>query len=205
MSRLNKNRIIIIDPSPVIRFGLKKMLEENAEFTITAMYNDLQAFREIPGEKQLDILIINPSIINIYRRFVVRDLLPEYGEMAIVAIQYGYVDGETLASFDGALNIYDESLKMRRKLKQICQDFVRDDRQPADNIDLSDREKEILVSVARGLTNKEIADKHCISVHTVISHRKNISRKTGISTVAGLTVYAVFNNLVSQDELMWDN
>ncbi len=62
--------------------------------------------------------------------------------------------------------------------------------------ELSDREKEILVSVAHGMINKEIADKHNISINTVISHRKNISRKTGIKTVAGLTVYAILNNLI---------
>ena len=62
--------------------------------------------------------------------------------------------------------------------------------------ELSDREKEILVSVAQGLLNKEIADKHHISINTVITHRKNITRKTGIKTVPGLTVYAILNNLI---------
>ena len=61
---------------------------------------------------------------------------------------------------------------------------------------LSEREKEILVSVAQGLLNKEIADKHNISINTVITHRKNITRKTGIKTVPGLTVYAILNNLI---------
>lgn len=62
--------------------------------------------------------------------------------------------------------------------------------------ELSEREKEILVSVARGFMNKEIADMHNISINTVISHRKNITRKTGIKTVAGLTVYALLNGLI---------
>ena len=62
--------------------------------------------------------------------------------------------------------------------------------------ELSDREKEILVCVARGMLNKEIADQNNISIHTVISHRKNITRKTGIKTVAGLTVYAILNGLI---------
>ena len=61
---------------------------------------------------------------------------------------------------------------------------------------LSPREKEILVCVAKGTINKEIADALNISIHTVISHRKNITRKTGIKTVAGLTVYALLNNLL---------
>lgn len=68
--------------------------------------------------------------------------------------------------------------------------------QEREHEELSDREKEILVSVAQGLINKEIADKHNISINTVITHRKNISRKTGIKTVAGLTVYAILNNLL---------
>ena len=61
---------------------------------------------------------------------------------------------------------------------------------------LSPREKEILVCVAKGMLNKEIADANNISIHTVITHRKNITRKTGIKTVAGLTVYALLNNLI---------
>ena len=61
---------------------------------------------------------------------------------------------------------------------------------------LSECEKEILVSVAQGLLNKEIADRHNISINTVITHRKNITRKIGIKTVAGLTAYAILNNLV---------
>jgi len=62
--------------------------------------------------------------------------------------------------------------------------------------DLSDREKEVLVLVARGLLNKEIADKLSISINTVITHRKNITRKTGIKTAPGLTVYAILGGLV---------
>ena len=62
--------------------------------------------------------------------------------------------------------------------------------------DLSAREKEILVAVAQGMLNKEIADRFNLSIHTVITHRKNITRKTGIKTVAGLTVYALLAGLM---------
>ena len=67
--------------------------------------------------------------------------------------------------------------------------------------ELSAREKEILVCVAKGMLNKEIADLHHLSIYTVITHRKNITRKTGIKTVAGLTVYALLNNLIDINTL----
>lgn len=62
--------------------------------------------------------------------------------------------------------------------------------------ELSEREKDVLVQVVKGLSNKEIADVLCISTHTVISHRKNITRKLNIHSTAGLTIYAIVNKLV---------
>ena len=62
--------------------------------------------------------------------------------------------------------------------------------------ELSDREKDVLVQVVRGLSNKEIADVLCISTHTVITHRKNIAHKLNIHSSAGLTLYAIVNKLI---------
>jgi regulator of cell morphogenesis and NO signaling len=61
---------------------------------------------------------------------------------------------------------------------------------------LSDREKEVIVALVQGMANKEIADHLCISVNTVITHRRNIARKLQIHSPAGLTIYAIVNNLV---------
>ena len=62
--------------------------------------------------------------------------------------------------------------------------------------ELSDREKDVLIQVVRGLSNKEIADVLCISTHTVITHRKNIAHKLNIHSSAGLTIYAIVNKLI---------
>ena len=66
---------------------------------------------------------------------------------------------------------------------------------------LSGREKDIIRCVAKGMTNKEIADSLCLSVHTVTTHRRNISGKLQIHTPAGLTIYAIVNGIVSLDEV----
>lgn len=67
--------------------------------------------------------------------------------------------------------------------------------------ELSDRERDVLVQVVRGLSNKEIADVLCISTHTVISHRKNIAHKLNIHSTAGLTIYAIVNKLIDLNSL----
>ena len=61
---------------------------------------------------------------------------------------------------------------------------------------LSEREKEVIICLVQGMINKEIADKLCISVNTVITHRKNIAKKLQIHSPAGLTIYAIANNLI---------
>ncbi len=67
---------------------------------------------------------------------------------------------------------------------------------PNNNDALSDREKDVIISLVQGMTNKEIADHLCISTNTVITHRRNIARKLQIHSPAGLTIYAIVNNLV---------
>ncbi len=69
-----------------------------------------------------------------------------------------------------------------------------------DGVELTPREQEVLATLARGLSNKEIADRLNISTHTVISHRKNIIRKTGFKTAQGLTFFALHSGLVSPED-----
>ncbi len=89
--------------------------------------------------------------------------------------------------------------KLEKKFKQndvsakISQMISQD---PESGESLSDREKDVIVSLVQGMTNKEIADHLFISINTVITHRRNIARKLQIHSPAGLTIYAIVNNLV---------
>jgi DNA-binding NarL/FixJ family response regulator len=67
--------------------------------------------------------------------------------------------------------------------------------------ELSAREKEIIVEVVKGLTNKQIAEKLYLSAHTVITHRRNIANKLQIHSPAGLTIYAILNKLVRLEDI----
>ena len=81
----------------------------------------------------------------------------------------------------------------------VLMNFAEED--DSDQDTLSQREKEIIGCVVRGMINKEIAEKLYISVHTVITHRRNITRKLQIHSAAGLTIYAIVNKLVELSEV----
>ena len=66
--------------------------------------------------------------------------------------------------------------------------------------DLSLREIDVLKLIVKGFINKDIADKLCISLNTVLTHRKNITSKLGIKSVSGLTFYAMMNGLISEND-----
>ncbi len=66
---------------------------------------------------------------------------------------------------------------------------------------ISEREREVIRLVAMGLSNKEIADRMFISVNTVMTHRRNIARKTGIHAAAGITIYAIVNGIIKVEDV----
>ena len=113
------------------------------------------------------------------------------------------------------LNIYQSEDSMVRALLQLQQHSHAHGRHlpqnmnhpymantsPSDPNGLSTREIEVLTLIVRGLTNKEIADRLCISTTTVISHRKNIMEKLNVRSVSGLTIYAVMNGYIEADRI----
>lgn len=74
-----------------------------------------------------------------------------------------------------------------------------------DGVDVSDRELEIIQLVAEGYSNKQIADKLFLSMHTITTHRKNIMNKLGIANTAGLVLYAVKENLISPNKYLFSS
>jgi DNA-binding CsgD family transcriptional regulator len=66
---------------------------------------------------------------------------------------------------------------------------------------LTEREIDVLKEIVKGKSNKEIAEFLNISIHTVITHRKNITQKTGIKSQSGLTIYSINNKIVSLENL----
>lgn len=195
MARSNRKKTLLVIPSMIVARGIEIILAEAGEFRVSGMISDLSPanVNRLKGT-DADIIVVDPSVFDAGSRANARSVLAEYADVPVAAIESAVMDEDSLRQYDAVINMFDSPSAIIKKLRGAAasvQDESKDE-----GSELSTREKEILVGVATGMLNKEIADKYNISVYTVITHRKNIVKKTGIKTVAGLTVYALLNNLI---------
>lgn len=191
----NSRKVLLIIPSMVVARGLENVFSDLGEFEVVGILPDLSRNSETRLKNiDADVIILDPIVFDYTSRAVGLNVISEYSNASVVALQTTLMEEESLKQYDDVIGIYDDATTIIRKLRNALE--TRQDSPKVDGEELSSREKEILVCVAKGMLNKEIADLYSISIYTVITHRKNITRKTGIKTVAGLTVYALLNNLI---------
>ena len=189
-------RIVIIEPYAMVAQGLRLMIDEIKGYEVSAIIADGHYIERIIPLRR-DIVIVNPAMIDAQKRGELDDLAQRLPNVAFAALVYQYIEPDVLRYFKTTIDISDSRERVAVKLRQMLETA-----EPAtESTELSDREKEILVAVAKGMTNKSIAEQYHLSVHTVITHRKNLTRKTGIKSVSGLTVYAILNNLIDIKEV----
>ena len=195
MGSSSTKRIILVTPSIMIAEGLKSILKDSNNFKIDNILLNISDENEnILKNSNADILIIDLSILDYTARMDCKSYLSEITDASLIALQTVPVNNFIEKQFEEIIDIYDTPSSILKKLHSVGKQGGKTKKSGLN--DLSKREKEVLVYVAQGMLNKEIAYKLSISIYTVITHRKNITRKTGIKTVAGLTVYALLNNLI---------
>jgi len=189
-------RILLAEPSYLVRKGLSSILNELK--TITKI-------DEIAGHEELkdaleslfpNLILINTTISSLPE--IDKILKKHSSDLNIISIYNAPLpdDGN-----ESSLSLFDSKpmllSKLRNQIKRVQKTVLKQE----NSEDLSEREKDVLQKIALGKINKEIASELFISTHTVISHRKNITRKLGIKTVSGLTVYAILNQLIKLEDI----
>ncbi|MBO4574412.1 MAG: response regulator transcription factor [Bacteroidales bacterium] len=192
--------IIIVEPSPIVSAGLASYFDDIKQVSIVSQLDRIDRMEEKLAAFNPDILIINPLLIAYDTNEQFLKICRDFSNVIPVALVTSYVDAGILKQFKDVIEINDSKQKVVTKIFNLLSDNKSTQDKP-ESIELSNRETDVLVALVKGLTNKEISDKLFISVHTVITHRKNIVRKTGIKSVSGLTVYALLNNLIDETEI----
>ncbi len=195
---MNKNtNILIIENSSIVIEGLISIFHKSGLIPTLTFAESLDEAEEICLKGKIDLVIINPVLIqNNIKKF--NSLKNNFGRIKWLGLIYNYFDQNLLSVFDAIITISDSSETIRSTLTRLNNTDVQH-LQTAQADVLSDRETDVLKLLAKGMSNKEIADRLNISINTVISHRKRITEKTGIKSVSGLTIYAVVQKIITID------
>jgi DNA-binding NarL/FixJ family response regulator len=192
-------QIAVAEPSVIVRNGIIAVLKRFPALNVNIFeITDPSRLAVELCKWKPDILIINPLFPC---GLSIQSLKNETGcrSLKCIALQHTLMESSMLKTYDETISIYDTAEQIREKLEALC----CPDREPVEQNrqDVSVREKEIIVCVVKGMTNKQIAEHLCLSTHTVITHRRNIANKLQIHSPAGLTIYAIVNKLVELNEV----
>ncbi len=193
-------KILILEPSVLIAEGLRHVIDNFAGYDVCGIIRNQEGdiWAKI-DDFNADLVIADPSVFDNRDRAGAHDMIKGIANAPVMALISAAADAAYASTFDGTVYLSDTSDDIEQKISTVMKAAPAEQR--GEGEELSSREKEILVCVAKGMLNKEIADHFNISIYTVITHRKNITRKTGIKTVAGLTVYALLNNLIDMNAM----
>lgn len=194
------SKILIAETSPIISAGLTSFFEDMNHIMVASVVDNIEDLQDKIIVHNPDVLIINPMMLGYTIGNFFRQMSQNYPNINRVALVTSYVDKNILKYFKEIIELNDNKQKVISKILNLLNNNDETASQN-ESVDLSNREVDVLVCVAKGMTNKDISDMLNISVHTVITHRKNIVKKTGIKSVSGLTVYALLNNLVEESEI----
>jgi DNA-binding NarL/FixJ family response regulator len=185
--------IAVIDKSHIIREGMTALLRNNNLCQRIGSLEHTDEWSPAFKDAEPDLVIINPDL---WQRSEGKKPGRINENAIIVGLIYQYCDKETLAQFDETIYITDSDEVIVNKLLHLQKQH-----KPPATQSLSAREKDVLKLLLQGLSNKEVAEKLILSIHTVIAHRKNIIEKTGIRSLPGLAVYAILNNISDMEEI----
>ena len=197
MKYQDKILIAVAESSVIVRSGLVSVLKRLPDMEVEVVeVTSKDGIRHCMEMHTPQILIVNPQLEGWFDVDAFRQCYKQ--DVKLVSLLCSMVDSSQLKGYDERVTLFDDMASLEKKITELLN--IADEEEP-DQDALSQREKEIVGCIVRGMTKKEIAEKLFISVHTVMTHRKNITRKLQIHSAAGLTIYAIVNKLVELSEV----
>lgn len=197
-------KIAIGEPSPIIRSGIEAQVRKLARYRVQQILilpldnrKDWQDYQQ----SFADVFILNPLV---YGLVPPRAQLSANERGKFVALSYGTTVESLFKDYDGILRITDSVGQIANLFDHLIVTEESQANSSEEGDGLTPREKEVVVCIVKGMTNKEIATKLYLSPHTVITHRRNISKKLQIHSPSGLTIYAIMNKLIELSDIKGD-
>lgn len=178
--------IVLINLSTLERMAIIGELDRLSDASFTH-FNTFESFRDA-GEKGDGFVVSESEFI-----FNLDFFLPRKNKTVVIVNKAHQVSPS--AQIEGMVKMINHDTDPTI-VSEIIMSLTSISNEEQEIGELSSREKEVLRELAKGKTNKEIADVLYISVNTVITHRKNLSTKLGIRSVSGLSLYAMMNGLI---------
>ncbi len=198
-------RLIIVDDHPMVAEGIEALLESYDDIEVLATLSDGQQAVDVAKEMQPDVILMDlnmPKVSGLVATEMILETCPDTA--VLILSMHDTPEYISTALNHGAMgyilkDVPTEEIKLavdtvaagRRYLCSGAESSIAPDSDETEREPLTNREQSILLQLAQGLSNKEVALKLDISVRTVETHRRNIKRKLGISSTAGLTRYAL--------------
>lgn len=194
---MNSNQnisIVVISQSDLVLTGLFEILKGSLASEIVLLHrgDELIDYQAMSGS----VLIIATTEEQEKSSSLMRQILVSAQQIHFMTL---HLDADPGYS-NQTINLFDAPTLICYKVNEILNSFLSDQNKDTDT-ELTKREIEVLRMVTKGHSNKEIADRLFVSIHTVISHRKNISEKTGIKSASGLTMYAILKKIIDMNEI----
>lgn len=190
--------ILLVLPTDDLNHQMEYLLKKrtNLKCKITRV-SDTYNLVELLKEHRPDLVLVSPIIISDQ---MIPLLKEKTGLTTTKFISYCFtvLEEQYQKNFDAKININDTP----DEIEDVLADALTLDLEQDEEQVLTPREREVVIAVVKGYTNKEIAEELFLSTHTVITHRRNIARKLNIHSPSGLTIYAIINKLVELDDIM---
>lgn len=191
----NPVTIVVCEPSGLLSGGLASVIGSTGKGYTVIRADSPEDIQRLVTVRTIGAVILNPGLIQGNFR-IVHAIRASSPGTRIIALIYAFFDEGLLSLFDDRITINDTPEKIITAIHDGASENGQTESASL-SASLSDREIEVLRLLASGKATKEIAETLHISTNTVITHRKNLSAKTGIRSVSGLAIYAVVKKYIT--------
>lgn len=197
---MKRVKFIVLEKSYLIRKGIVSIINRIERAGVVFESDSLEFINNELNKHKPDFIVVNLDLLLNNEEIRYKTLYKILEQKGIAIVSSYFQENNLHKKFREIIHINDEKHIIFSKFENLVNENTNKKSLILQN-ELSNREITILKYVAKGFTNKEIAEKLFLSAHTVITHRKNITNKLGIKTISGLTVYAILHNIITLNDL----